>query len=466
VFSFIHITLLKRELAQNKADNLPFFTLTVTQHELMLELTSVSFKFEEIGMWSYVKLSMALCLCFAALTLVAQEEVTVPEHWSPYDAPSSYPAGTNVYIIQDGDTLWAIAGRQLGDPLLWPQIYQANPYIRDPDLIYPGDPLKMDVGVVVTEETIAETTPVTDEAEGTREEFTEVEAFAENDGDEVPEDLTNGEETVLDRAETFDFDTSGSDFVILPAGDVNDMECSTYIYEASSRKDKLPFELKVAGGENASVTAFAYGDIVYLNQGGSAGIQPGETYGVRRYAGPVAHPDSEKKRGALGQTRFMGFAIEQVGIIKILAVQETSSTAIIEAGCSEVMIGDFLVPYEEEPIPLITELPQADRYQPFNYEEWGTILFAEDNVYSLGKGHLVNIDRGIDNNVAPGDLFVIFRENPNTDLKRGLDLPPLYLGHGVALKVNDGTAVVKIIEAFKEIHVGDRIVAYASAHNN
>ena len=50
---------------------------------------------------------------------------------------------TDSYIIQKGDTLWDLAFQFLGDPFQWPSIWHLNPYISNPDLIYPGNELKI-----------------------------------------------------------------------------------------------------------------------------------------------------------------------------------------------------------------------------------------------------------------------------------------------------------------------------------
>lgn len=52
------------------------------------------------------------------------------------DAPKTY-------TVVKGDTLWDISAMYLDSPWLWPRLWQANDYIENPHLIYPGDKLNL-----------------------------------------------------------------------------------------------------------------------------------------------------------------------------------------------------------------------------------------------------------------------------------------------------------------------------------
>lgn len=49
------------------------------------------------------------------------------------------PEHPDRYTVVPGDTLWDISGHFLQSPWRWPEIWEVNPEVRNPHLIYPGD---------------------------------------------------------------------------------------------------------------------------------------------------------------------------------------------------------------------------------------------------------------------------------------------------------------------------------------
>ena len=51
---------------------------------------------------------------------------------------------SEMYVVEKGDTLWAIATATYGDGSRYPEIFEANkPMLTDPDLIFPGQVLRI-----------------------------------------------------------------------------------------------------------------------------------------------------------------------------------------------------------------------------------------------------------------------------------------------------------------------------------
>ena len=91
-------------------------------------------------------------LSHATRTVVAAALLTVAAHALAQDLVEGHP---DTYVVQEGDTLWSIAGKFLQRPWLWPEIWQANPQIANPHAIYPGDVISLAYG----ERTVATVEP-------------------------------------------------------------------------------------------------------------------------------------------------------------------------------------------------------------------------------------------------------------------------------------------------------------------
>lgn len=74
------------------------------------------------------------------LAVSAAALMTVGSYAIATDMRSDHPS---TYTVVKGDTLWDIAGRFLRKPWQWPEIWQANPQIDNPHLIYPGDVISL-----------------------------------------------------------------------------------------------------------------------------------------------------------------------------------------------------------------------------------------------------------------------------------------------------------------------------------
>ncbi len=70
--------------------------------------------------------SLALAVLLFPLVAAAETVEIKPDH-------------PDRYVVQRGDTLWDISSQFLNEPWLWPEIWEVNPQIENPHLIFPGD---------------------------------------------------------------------------------------------------------------------------------------------------------------------------------------------------------------------------------------------------------------------------------------------------------------------------------------
>lgn len=351
---------------------------------------------------------LAGVLALAAAGLAGAEEGStrpptnlkkVGDHWTPWDPPEP---GPDAYIIQKGDTLWDLAGKWLGDPFLWPQVWDENRYILDSHWIYPGDPL-----VVPGRPTVV--------PEG---------------GPPVPEEPPAVEEQPVEPP------SQPAPPPMMLVADPVDVYCSGRIepqHETAA--------VAIAGSEEPLKEALGTHDVIYLSGGRNQGVSAGDTFAVVRKGREVIHPTT---------AQVLGNYVRRLGRVRVMLTQEDTSTAMIEMACEDLHIGDELIAWEAVPIPRRASLPPFDRYDPASSgAAEGQIVFVGDDLEIAGGGHLIHTDLGAASGVKPGDVLTLFRERQ--------DLPRTMIGQAIVLTVSPTTSMAKVAVAVRESGVGDRV---------
>jgi LysM repeat protein len=288
-------------------------------------------------------------------------------HWTPYSPPEKPAEGGEVYTIQQGDTLSGLAQQKLGTWLLWPQIWDQNPYIKDAHWIYPGDPLLIAKPAVVSEEGPIAAQPVQEMAE-------------------------EGGQPSAAAGERWQIDEEAP----VPPVNAADVYCSGYITKNWRRP-----HLTVLSSVSAEKESLAQGDVVYVNEGSAEGIESGMTFAIL-WEGPLIHHPKTGKT--------IGRWIRRAGQAKILAVQEHTSIAQITQSCDEIRYGAVMVPFRAIPVPWDIKPAEAIPLQlPPSSKPLGHIVWTQDRLEGMGQNSIVYVNLGSRNQVIPGDKLWIFQ---------------------------------------------------------
>jgi hypothetical protein len=339
----------------------------------------------------------------------------VAPHWSPYNYPKSIKEGQAFHMVVRGDTLWDIAGRYLGNPFLWPQIWEANGYIKKARLIYPGDPVLLPSVQMMETAVIQETTT---EGRGTK----------------------TTESVVLEMPEWMNMDA------LINVASTETVRFAGYISASIEDESVRVKGMELMGGSPIEAVSASTYQYVVLNRGASSGLKAGDLYTTHRRSRVIKHPVTHKK---------VGYRIETTGIVRIVLVAENSARALIEASSRETLINDYLRPLTEVESPLVKRRVvveggdlSVDGTRPAGY-----VVDIADGSSVSASGVNVGVDMGAGSGLAVGRVITVFRQADKSDpvTKRAL-------GAGVVIAVRENFSIARLIYSREEIMIGDRIL--------
>ena len=301
------------------------------------------------------------------------------------------------YVVRAGDTLWDISAMFLKDPWYWPEIWQVNPQIENPHLIYPGDVL----------------------------------ALIYVDGQ--PRLVNRGSAQRLSpQARATNLDAA---IDVIPHEQIAAF-LSKGLVLTKGEIQELPYIVAIRGDHMMA----AAGNDVYVRR---STAEPGERYSVVHVGDELVDPDDNKVVG------FQGIYVGD-GTIKRSGDPTTFSLSDTNR---EAMEGDRLVP-EAVSLPL-NFFPKS----PDSIID-GSIISVVDGVSLIGQYQVVVLNRGDRDGLAPGDVLTVFQAGDVIDDRfagGSVKLPDEEAGTVLVFKVYDRIAYALVMEATSDIHVLDAV---------
>ena len=366
-------------------------------------------------------------------TMLAVALLTVASFAAAVELRGDHP---DTYVVKRGDTLWDIAGRFLQRPWLWPEIWQANPQVKNPHLIYPGDVLSL---------------------------------------------------AYLDRVAMQPGQRSEGPVNAVPLAEIEPFLKDLRIVDSI---DDLPY---VVGLEDDRLRS-TRGQVAYVK--GLEGIAPGQRYLVvraeKRYrfverAGLCCDLFQSDDLDARGDT-FRGtgdfwtnavFPSKNTEMLGYELITQTTgtvtrgevggiqaSTLLLDAEGRDVRVGDRLVPVEAQPYDL-----QFFPHPPKQQAKYGrlTVMSVADRYRTGGPRDVIAISGGAREGIDNGTVFSIWRRGSSTvdTIKDGLDkeetltlfeskvrLPDEFAGHAMVFRTFDNVSYALVMSSIKPTLIG------------
>jgi hypothetical protein len=354
-------------------------------------------------------------------TVCAVALLTVGTYAAAVETRGDHP---DTYVVKKGDTLWDIAGTFLKRPWLWPEIWQANPQIQNPHLIYPGDVISL-----AYLDRVAVQQGPRGEAPITGVPLSEVEPFLKNlrvmdSFEQLPyvvaleEDRMRGVSGHSAYVKGLTTGTPGQRYAVIRP---------TVLYTRLDRTQCCDI--------------FSKEDLDYRGHRMFADYENMWTSAVT--------PDQGKDQ--------LGYEMAQVATGALTHVEGNgieASTLVIDAGGKEVRVGDRLIPVEAQPYDL-----QFFPHPPKQQFEYGRarVIAVSDLLAHGGPHDVVALSVGSMDGVDNGTVFSIWRVGSNVPdrVEYGMNRSPDLFGDAALVRLPDEfSGHVMVFRTFDKVSYG------------
>lgn len=346
------------------------------------------------------------------------------------EAPVADAGKGITYIVKKGDTLWDVSGEYLRNPFLWPAIHEKNEYIKNPDLIYPGNiliiPGAISAGGGTAEQTLdnAEVSGAADEAVEAMEATAPTPVPPLPDEPDIPESIRTGNVRPSSLPVSYVHVKAPVRQTPAPVIEGESVFTGGYVADKISSAGVITRSL-----EDRNV--FASGDSVTIKfNSRSETAAFGDRYTIFRKSEPLIHPHSGKEIGS----RFI-----PIGILEIYRVQGRDAGGRIIKSYDYISSGDQIQSFQ--PASPVKEVSYSA------HEIKGYIIGSREGTELNAQNNVVYLDRGSKDGISPGTMFKVTGDTPNN-----------ILGELLVISVQGSTSTALVTSSIEPFGAGNQVI--------
>jgi hypothetical protein len=229
----------------------------------------------------------------------------------------------------------------------------------------------------------------------------------------------------------------------------------------------------ISGEDSRYKNTFMPGDLIYINVGADHGVKVGDEFEVTRPVHDATDIKWFKYQAQL--SRAMGTTYADIGRLRVVNVQQKTSTAEVRIFCDLMQRGDIVRPFQPRPSPALHDV-KFDLFAPPSGKKIAMVVNSKTFGVVAGAGKIVYINLGSAQGVQTGNYFRLFRyQGTRIDTNYQMrdtaykvygfgsapvayqwdNLPRQIMGEGIVLRTGPNSSTVLLTTSREEIYVGD-----------
>ncbi|HET8553581.1 MAG TPA: LysM domain-containing protein [Rhodanobacteraceae bacterium] len=344
------------------------------------------------------------------------------------------PGHPDRYVVKKGDTLWDISARFLTQPWYWPEIWQANPQVHNPHLIYPGDVLNL--------------------------------AYDHGNATLKLEPSVHEGKAAIPAIPLSQLEMFLKNMRVIDSGTLDDSPYVMAFEESQLRGIPGKFvyvrQIDARPGQKFAIVRPSHVFRQYDEAGNDGSDIAAHELESNVEMAPGPWKENFRSDGHYGRGDEIGVEVQVIGHAEVLRTGDPA-TLLITDSRMEIRKGDRLLPANAHPYD-----PYFYPHAPKSVSDNARVIAFSNSLAAVGKRQVVALSIGSDDGIVDGATFSIFQPGDtvhddvsgyalHSSLGDHVKLPDEFIGHVMVFRTFQHVSYGLVMDSIRPVKIGDEL---------